>query len=120
MKAAAQMAQVNASKEELAAELEKVADEIKSLEKRRDWLKAKIDPMLSIGERIGKVEKIEVRGLAVDADLLKSLEERLGPEIVRHELNTKLLRQKMEEDKALDQSIPRAPGKTQIRVGEKF
>jgi ribosomal protein L9 len=120
MKAAAQMAQANASKEELAAELEKVSDEYKALEKQIKWLKAKIDPMLTIGERIGKVEKIEVHGLMVDDDLLKTLEEEHGPEIVRRELNTKLLRELMEKDKALDQSIPRAPGKTQIRVGEKF
>ncbi len=120
MKVAAQMAMANASKEELAEQLEKVSDEIKGLEKQKEWLKAKLDPMLSIGERVGKVEKIEVRGLAVDEDLLKSLEERFGPEVVRRELNTKFLRKKMEEDKALDESIPRAPGKTQIRVGEKF
>jgi len=120
MKVAAQIAQVNAGKEELAAELEKVSDEIKGLEKRKDWLKAKIMPLLTVGERIGKVEKIEVKGLAVDDDLLKSLEERFGSDIVRREINTKFLRKMMEEDKALDESIPRAPGKTQIRVGEKF
>lgn len=40
MKAAAQMAQANAGKEELAAELEKVSEEIKAGEKRKEWLKA--------------------------------------------------------------------------------
>jgi acetate kinase len=120
MKAAAQMAQANASKEELAAELEKVSEEIKAGEKRKDWLKAKLMPLMAVGERIGMVEKLSVSNLVVDDELLAALEKELGPSVVRREANIKVLREMMIENKALEARIPKGPAKTQLRVGESF
>jgi hypothetical protein len=120
MGVAGNMASANSDKETLCKELEEVCIEIKNLEKRKDWLKAKVDPLLAPKERVGLVEKVEVRELAIDEDLLASLEKRFGSAIVRRECNKKLLREKMEADTELDKSIPRGAPKYQIRVGEKF
>lgn len=120
MKAAAQMAQANASKEELAAELEKVSEEIKAGEKRKEWLKAKLMPLMAVGERIGNVEKLSVSNLVVDDELLAALEKELGPNVVRREANIKFLRELMAVNKELEARIPKGPAKTQLRVGESF
>jgi acetate kinase len=120
MKAAAQMAQANASKEELAAELEKVSEEIKAGEKRKEWLKAKLMPLMAVGERIGNVEKLSVANLVVDDELLAALEKELGPNVVRREANIKFIREMMALNKELEARIPKGPAKTQLRVGESF
>lgn len=120
MKAAAQMAQANASKEELAAELEKVSEEIKAGEKRKEWLKAKLMPLMTVGERIGNVEKLSVSNLVVDDELLAALEKELGPNVVRREANIKFIREMMLVNKELEARIPKGPAKTQLRVGEAF
>lgn len=119
MKAAADMAMGNVEKETLAKELEKVALEIKGLEKERDRLKRKLLPLMSLGERIGLVEKAQRETLDISEELLSMLEKDLGSEIVRREVNTPFLREKMKEDAALDQRIPRKAGDPFITVGEK-
>lgn len=120
MKAAAQMAQVNMDKDSLAADLEKISEEIKIAEKRKEWLKAKLDPLMTNGERIGKVEKVKRQDIIVDGELLVDLEKRFGPEIVRKECNVKLLREKFLEDPALEPTIPKGPEKWFLKVGEQF
>lgn len=106
-------------KEDLARQLEEVHRDIKQLEKRKDWLKAKIEPLLSVGERIGQVEKLEQNPLSVSAELLKELEEEYGPSIVKRSVNTTHLRELMADSEELDKRIPRKT-RTQIRVGEAF
>lgn len=119
MKAAANMAAANDEKEALAKDLEKVALEIKGLERERDRLKRKLLPLMSLGERIGLVEKGQRETLVVDEDLLKDLEATFGPEVVRRDVNTPFLREKMKEDAALDARIPRKTGDPFLTVGEK-
>ena len=106
-------------KEKLAGQLEQVHREIKQLEKRKDWLKSKLEPMLSVGERIGQVEKLEQNPLNVSPDLLKELEEEFGPSIVKRSVNTTHLRELMNDNPELDKRIPRKT-RTQIRVGEAY
>jgi len=119
MRAAADMAAGNAEKETLAQELERVSLEIKGLERERDRLKRKLLPLMSLGERIGLVEKSQRENLAVDDNLLNELEKEFGPEVVTRKLNTPFLREKMKEDPALDQRIPRDTGNPFLTVGEK-
>jgi uncharacterized protein YdcH (DUF465 family) len=106
-------------KEKLAEQLEEVHRDIKQLEKRKDWLKAKIEPLLSVGEKIGQVEKLEQNPLNVSPDLLNELEEEFGPSIVKRSVNTSHLRQLMSDSPELDKRIPRKT-RTQIRVGESY
>lgn len=121
MKAAKDMAEANNTKEGWCKELEDVSIQIKNLEKRKDYLKSKLMPIMTAKERIGLVEKIEVKGLAIDDDLKASLKARFGDAIIEPEsIKIKVLREKMEEDKALDDSIPRQDPTYQIRVGEPF
>jgi len=119
MKAAADMAAGNDEKAALAKELEKVAMDIKGLEKERDRLKRKLLPLMSLGERIGLVEKGQRETLDVSDELLSALERDLGPEAVRREVNTPWLRERMREDAALDARIPRKAGDPFLTVGEK-
>lgn len=121
MKAAKDMAEANNTKEGMCKELEDVSIQIKNLEKRKDYLKSKLMPLMTAKERIGLVEKIEVKGLAIDDDLKAKLKARFGDAIIDPEsIKIKVLREKMEEDKALDDSIPRQDPTYQIRVGEPF
>jgi hypothetical protein len=116
---AGDVAKGNNEKEDLARQLEEVHVEIKQLEKRKDWLKSKIEPLLSVGERIGQVEKLEQHPLNVGADLLKELEDQYGSKIVKRSVNTTYLRELMKDDADLDKKIPRKT-RTQIRVGESY
>jgi hypothetical protein len=116
---AGQMAQDNMAKNDLAKEYETLVVEIKNMEKKREVLKAKLLPQMSKGERIGLVECVEIAdALAIDDELLTTLEKELGSEVVKREVNTKFLRTVLETNKELDKRIPRAPAKTQLRVGE--
>jgi len=119
MKAAANMASSNTEKESLAQELEKVSMDIKGMERERDKLKRKLLPLMTMGERIGLVEKSQRETLGVDDDLLNKLEEDLGSEVVTRKVNTPFLREKMKEDPALDDRIPRNTGNPFLTVGEK-
>jgi len=106
-------------KEDLARQLEEVHRDIKQLEKRKDWLKSKLEPLLDIGEKIGQVEKLEQNPLNVSPDLLKELEDQYGAKIVKRSVNTTYLRELMTDDVELDKKIPRKT-RTQIRVGESY
>jgi hypothetical protein len=106
-------------KEDLARQLEEVHRDIKQLEKRKDWLKSKIEPLLDVGERVGQVEKLEQHPLNVSADLLKELEDQFGSKIVKRSVNTTYLRELMKDDADLDKKVPRKT-RTQIRVGESY
>lgn len=120
MSTASDMAQQNKDKETLCKELESVSLEIKGLEKKKDWLKSRLDPLLKIGERIGLVEKIEVEKLLIDEDLLEKFIGDYGKEVEKaRECNIKVLREKIGDNKAALASIPKSKS-TQIRVGEKF
>jgi hypothetical protein len=119
--AAAGMAKANEDKGTMCKELEDVSIQIKNLEKRKEYLKSKLMPIMTAKERIGLVEKIEIRELSIDADLTAKLKQRFGDEIVKpEEIIIKKLREKMEEDEALDKSIPRKDPTYQLRVGEPF
>jgi hypothetical protein len=121
MKAAKDMAEANNTKEGMCKELEDVSIQIKNLEKKKEYLKSKLMPIMTAKERIGLVEKIEIRELSIDADLTAKLKQRFGDEIVKpEEIIIKKLREKMEEDEALDKSIPRKDPTYQLRVGEPF
>lgn len=123
MKAAAERAAQNESgggeRDTLVRELEDVSIQKKQLEKREKWLKSKLMDMLNPGERVGLVEKIVQRPLDIDDELLKELEEKLGPVVVKKSVNTTALRALMESDPELDRMIPRKE-KPMIRVGEKW
>jgi len=115
--AAADLAKANADKERLAKELTEVHIQIGQLEKRKEWLKSKLEPLLTDGERIGLVAKEVRQNLIVDDTLLATLEARFGASIVKRSVNTPVLRKYMAEDQALDQAIPRKKQVT-LRVGE--
>jgi hypothetical protein len=74
---------------------------------------------MSLGERIGLVEKSQRENLAVSDELLDHLEAKLGPEVVTRKVNTPFLRERMKEDAALDREIPRKTGNPFLTVGEK-
>lgn len=116
MSTAGDIAQANVEKEKLARELENVVIEIRQLEKKEKYLKAQLDPMMQVGERVGLVEKIKVDTLVISDALLEALEKELGSDIVRRDVNTKNLREKMAEDPELDRKIPRQ-SRTQFKVG---
>ena len=107
-------------KERLAAELYEVHMEIGRLEKKKAYLKDKLDPLLAEGERVADcVEKAVKNTLNVGAKLLNELEERFGAAIVKRSVNTPLLRKHMADDKELDEMIPRKRS-VSLRVGEKW
>lgn len=109
-----------AEKERLARELHEVHMEIQRLEKKKAYLKDKLDPLLAEGERVADcVEKTVTNRLNVGAEMLGELEKRFGAAIVKRSVNTPMLRERMKEDPELDQSIPRKRS-VSIRVGEKW
>lgn len=114
------MIQQNQDKESLAKELETLADQAKGISKKIEWLRAKLMPLMAVGERIGNVEKLSVSNLVVDDELLAALEKELGPNVVRREANIKFIREMMLVNKELEARIPKGPAKTQLRVGEQF
>jgi hypothetical protein len=119
MKVAKEMVQQNQDKESLAKELEMLAGEAKGISKEIDRIKRKLLPLMSLGERIGLVEKSQRESLDVSEEMLAALEVELGSEVVRKELNTSWLRERMAEDTTLDKRIPRKAGDPFLTVGEK-
>jgi len=119
MSVAGDMAQANAEKEKFCKELEEKHLEKKGIEKRIEWLKSKLDPMMKVGERIGLVEKLEVKKLNVGGELLEELEKELGSGVVRRECNVKNLRAALAEKPDRLNALPHKKS-TQIRVGEKW
>lgn len=115
--AAADLAKANIEKDRLAKELTDIHLQIAQLEKRKEWLKGKLEPLMTEGERIGLVAKEVRQNLVVDDTLLATLEARFGAGIVKRSVNTPVLRKYMAEDAALDQGIPRKKQVT-LRVGE--
>ena len=114
------MSDEKSEKERLALELYDVHAEIQRLEKKKSYLKDKLDPMLEEGERVGDcVEKVVTNRLNVGAKLLGELEEKYGPTVVKRAVNTPELRKLMKENSELDESIPRKRS-VSIRVGDKW
>jgi hypothetical protein len=119
MSVAGELAQANEEKAKLCKELEEKSIEKKNLEKRIEWLKSKLDPLLKVGERIGIVEKLEVEKLNIGPELLAELVTKYGPEVERRECNVKVLREKMAETPDELKKLPVTKSE-QIRVGEKW
>jgi hypothetical protein len=119
MSTAGEVAKQNEDKAWLAKELEDISLEIKGLERKRDYMKSRLEPMMVVGERLGLVEKTRAEYLLVDATLLEVLEKQFGEEVVKREVNTKFLRERMAENPELDRRIPRQE-RVQLRVGEPY
>lgn len=119
MSTASDVAKKNDDKTQLAKDLETISMEIKGLEVKRDYLKSRLEPMMVVGERIGLVEKTRAEYLMVDGALLDALEKQFGAEVVKREVNTKFLREKMSGDPELSGKIPRQE-RIQLRVGESY
>jgi len=114
------MSDEKSEKERLALELYEVHMEIGRLEKKKAYLKDKLDPLIDEGERVGDcVEKTVVNRIDVGAKLLDELEEKYGSSIVKRAVNTPALRKFMKENPELDDSIPRKRS-VSLRVGEKW
>lgn len=114
------MSDETSEKEQLALELYEVHTEIQRLEKKKAYLKDKLDPLMGEGERVGDcVEKVVTNRLNVGAQLLGELEAKHGPAVVKRAVNTAELRRLMKDDPELDQSIPRKRS-VSLRVGDKW
>ncbi len=109
-------------KAELAKDYENTHLQIKQLEKEKEKIKSKLDPILAVGERIGLVHKISQNVLDIpnNSPIIDELARVLGPQVVRKEIDAKALDEALKtnpnalKDAAL--TIPRKD-RTQIRVG---
>lgn len=108
---AGQMAQANAEKEALAHEYAETVLAIRGLEKKKEALKFKLEPLMQPKERVGLVVKTVSESLDVpsDSELLDTLEKKY-PGIVRRELNSKKVRGMMEENPSIEKDFPTKPG----------
>lgn len=114
------MSDEKSEKEKWALELYEVHMEIQRLEKKKAYLKDKLDPLIEEGERVGDcVEKTVTSRLDVGAKLLDELEEKFGSSVVKRAVNTPALRKIMKENPGLDETIPRKTS-VGLRVGEKW
>lgn len=120
MSTAAEVAKKNEeqgeTKEALAKEYAETVLSIRQLEKKKDYLKAKLAPQMVVGERIGLVEKVSKEKLDISDELLVALEKKLGEVVIRKEVNTPLLREMMKADEKIDKMIPRVTT-TELKVG---
>ena len=108
---AGQMAAANADKEALAAEYAEVVLAIRGLEKKKEAIKFKLEPLMQPKERVGLVVKSVSDGLDVPADseLLESLEAKY-PGITRKELNAKKVREMFKDRPEIEKDFPTKPG----------
>lgn len=115
---AGNMAAENEKKEGLAKEYADVVLQIRQLEKQKDALKFKLDPMMKVGDRVGLVSKTEAEGVDIppDSPILDEWVVKLGPTIVRRELNTKVFHALMESQPDLVSLVPKKKT-TKLNVG---